>query len=565
MPTRSAEASPWMRSPRWGSGAGFSPRRITTWRPIAAPRPSHTQPGQNTPNPVKAQISVTRRPASAERAACSDRAPLSDGGDTAMAAILSRHLDALAGAADPRPLHAPAALAEQRDRRRQRDAAHERDVEQDRGREAEAHLLHVEQPQRREDGEDRDHHDRRARDRAGGRADALGRRGGGGAPGAARLPDPLEHEHRVVHRQPEQDHEREQRQPAARSRRSTRSRAGPRPTGAGTRPPAGRTRAPTDSRFEPDHRRGELRRPERRTAAGRTRAPGRTRSRSASRSSSGPRSPPTAAASPVTSAWPPGAVGATLSRSVSTAWRSGVPVLRRHRGRPRPRCCRRATTSTCDGAAAADGLRAALPERLRGVLLVAQVLAADDEARAGGRARERLLDRLLGLHHGDVGRQALEAGVAGLELERRHGERGQDRDRDHERGHGAARDDARRARPRSPSRRGRGRRRRKRGSRPLSIRSPSSASMAGSTVSEPSTAIATTSIVARPIEMNTPLPESSRPPSAIITVSPETSDRAPDRGRGGVEGCLRRRGRRGAPRVRGGCRTASSRRPRRGR
>ena len=45
--------------------------------------------------------------------------------------------------------------------------------------------------------------------------------------------------------------------------------------------------------------------------------------------------------------------------------------------------------------------------------------------------------------------------------------------------------------------------------------------MAGSTVSEPSTAIATTSIVARPIEMNTPLPESSRPPSAIITVSPE--------------------------------------------
>ena len=45
--------------------------------------------------------------------------------------------------------------------------------------------------------------------------------------------------------------------------------------------------------------------------------------------------------------------------------------------------------------------------------------------------------------------------------------------------------------------------------------------MAGSTVSEPSTAIATTSIVARPIEMNTPLPESSSPPSAIITVSPE--------------------------------------------
>ena len=69
---------------------------------------------------------------------------------------------------------------------------------------------------------------------------------------------------------------------------------------------------------------------------------------------------------------------------------------------------------------------------------------------------------------------------------------------------------------------GRGRRRSARGRRPRSIRSPSSASIAGSTVSEPSTAIATTSIVARPIEMNTALPESSSPASATITVRPET-------------------------------------------
>ena len=35
----------------------------------------------------------------------------------------------------------------------------------------------------------------------------------GARAGAPRLPGSLEHEHRVVHRQPEQDHEREQRQP----------------------------------------------------------------------------------------------------------------------------------------------------------------------------------------------------------------------------------------------------------------------------------------------------------------------------------------------------------------
>ena len=46
-----------------------------------------------------------------------------------------------------------------------------------------------------------------------GGGDALGGRLARRAPGAARLADPLEHEDRVVHREPEQDHEREQRQP----------------------------------------------------------------------------------------------------------------------------------------------------------------------------------------------------------------------------------------------------------------------------------------------------------------------------------------------------------------
>ena len=70
------------------------------------------------------------------------------------------------------------------------------------------------EPQRREDREHRDHHERRARHRARrSRATPSAAASRGRAPGAARLADPLEHEDRVVHREPEQDHEREQRQP----------------------------------------------------------------------------------------------------------------------------------------------------------------------------------------------------------------------------------------------------------------------------------------------------------------------------------------------------------------
>ena len=65
--------------------------------------------------------------------------------------------------------------------------------------------------------------------------------------------------------------------------------------------------------------------------------------------------------------------------------------------------------------------------------------------------------------------------------------------------------------------------RRRRGhSRPRSIRSPSSASIAGSTVSDPTTAIATTRIAPSAIEVNTPKPVNSSPASPITTVIPAT-------------------------------------------
>ena len=59
-------------------------------------------------------------------------------------------------------------------------------------------------------------------------------------------------------------------------------------------------------------------------------------------------------------------------------------------------------------------------------------------------------------------------------------------------------------------------------SRPRSIRSPSSASIAGSTVSDPSTAIATTRIAPSAIDVKTPKPVNSSPARPITTVVPAT-------------------------------------------
>ena len=60
------------------------------------------------------------------------------------------------------------------------------------------------------------------------------------------------------------------------------------------------------------------------------------------------------------------------------------------------------------------------------------------------------------------------------------------------------------------------------------MRSPSHASIAGSTVSEPIMAIATTMMVPVPNEAKVTLPVMYRPAIATITVEPDTSTARPD-------------------------------------
>ena len=64
--------------------------------------------------------------------------------------------------------------------------------------------------------------------------------------------------------------------------------------------------------------------------------------------------------------------------------------------------------------------------------------------------------------------------------------------------------------------------------RPFSTLSPSFDSTAGSTVSDPSTATATTTIVPTANDMNVALPVRNIPAIAIITVRPETSTARPE-------------------------------------
>ena len=83
------------------------------------------------------------------------------------------------------------------------------------------------------------------------------------------------------------------------------------------------------------------------------------------------------------------------------------------------------------------------------------------------------------------------------------------------------------------------------GIRPFSTLSPSLESIAGSTVSEPIMATATTIIVPIANDMNVLSPESSMPAMAMITVKPEISTARPGRGGGGLDRrtarCARRR------------------------
>ena len=82
------------------------------------------------------------------------------------------------------------------------------------------------------------------------------------------------------------------------------------------------------------------------------------------------------------------------------------------------------------------------------------------------------------------------------------------------------------------------------GTRPFSTLSPSLESTAGRTVTEPSTATATTSIVPTAIEVKTALPAISMPAIAISTVTPEI-----EHGLAGGRGGELERGLVGAPGV----------------
>ncbi len=66
------------------------------------------------------------------------------------------------------------------------------------------------------------------------------------------------------------------------------------------------------------------------------------------------------------------------------------------------------------------------------------------------------------------------------------------------------------------------------GTRPLSTRSPSQASIAGTTVIEPIIATATTMIAPMPSDVNVRSPASSMPAIAAMTVKPDTRTARPE-------------------------------------
>ena len=109
--------------------------------------------------------------------------------------------------------HPPVPVAEQAHRRRQQHAPDERGIDQHGDRQPQPELLDDHQPERHEDREHHDHDRRRARDHARRDRDALRHGVVRRQPAVARLLDPGEDEDVVVHREPEQDGEDEDRHP----------------------------------------------------------------------------------------------------------------------------------------------------------------------------------------------------------------------------------------------------------------------------------------------------------------------------------------------------------------
>src|SRR3954468_6004996 len=107
----------------------------------------------------------------------------------------------------------PVPVAEQRHRRGQQDAADDGGVDQDGDGEPESHLLEVEEAEGDEAREHADHHRGGAGHGPGGGRDPLPDGLVGAHAAVMELADPREDEDVVVHREPEEDHEQEQRQP----------------------------------------------------------------------------------------------------------------------------------------------------------------------------------------------------------------------------------------------------------------------------------------------------------------------------------------------------------------
>ena len=231
-------------------------------------------------------------------------------------------------------------------------------------------------------------------------------------------------------------------------------------------------------------------------------------------------------------AWPPGSAGAVSRLQVLAQRLDGVAGrcvrLRSASGsRPAP-CRRRARHATLTGAAAA-GERACPRGRARRSARASgrpcQAVSARPPARRsagrpGRRARSRARRPARGVLGGQVGSPGLAVRIDSTGAARAASAPA--------RAASAAAADAgdRAGDPRPTSAPGRPRGAAARAgatARPRSTRSPSSASTAGSTVTDPSTAIATTRIAPRAIEVNTPKPVNSSPASPITTVAPATT------------------------------------------
>ena len=166
-------------------------------RPPNAATPAHMGPGPARAGPGPNCAAVSAR---LPRAGWIARAPAPGRG----------RATACGGASAPRARRSRRAVAV---RGGEQHAADDRRVEQHGRGEADAELFHLDHRERREDAERPDHHDGRARDHARGALDADGDGVACRRSGAVRLADAREHEHVVVHREPEQDHEEEQREP----------------------------------------------------------------------------------------------------------------------------------------------------------------------------------------------------------------------------------------------------------------------------------------------------------------------------------------------------------------